>query len=100
MIPKEVLQDYIIDQETDLKALLTLLLNQVMQLDAQQQSGAEPYQRKTGRKAHQNGYKKRGLKTRGGEITLDKPQLGEVSFQTKAFDRYSRVEKARIHVIA
>jgi len=69
----EVLQDYIIDQETGLKALITIFLNQVMQLEALQQSGAESYQRKIGRKAHRNGYKKRGLKTRVGEIILDKP---------------------------
>jgi putative transposase len=83
MIPTELLQDYLIDQETGLKELLTWFLNQVMQLEALQQAGAEPYQRIDGRKAHRNGYKKRSLKTRVGEITLDKPQLRELSFETR-----------------
>jgi len=100
MIPTELLQDYLIDQETGLKELLTWFLNLVMQLEALQQTGAAPYQRIDGRKAHRNGYKKRSLKTRVGEITLDKPQLRETSFETKVFDRYSRIEKALINAVA
>jgi len=100
MIPTELLQDYLIDQETGLKELLTWFLNRVMQLEALQQTGAAPYQRIDGRKAHRNGYKKRSLKTRVGEITLDKPQLRETSFETKVFDRYSRIEKALINAVA
>jgi putative transposase len=100
MVPTGLLQDYLIDQETGLKELLTWFLNQVMLLEALQQTGAEPYQRIDGRKAHRNGYKKRSLKTRVGEITLDKPQLRESSFETKIFDKYSRVEKALINAIA
>jgi putative transposase len=71
-----------------------------MQLEALQQAGAEPYQRIDGRKAHRNGYKKRSLKTRAGEITLDKPQLRESSFETRVFDKYSRIEKALINAVA
>ena len=100
MIPTELLQDYLIDQETGLKELLTWFLNLVMRLEALQQTGAAPYQRIDGRKAHRNGYKKRSLKTRVGEITLDKPQLRETSFETKVFDRYSRIEKALINAVA
>jgi hypothetical protein len=36
------------------------------------------------------------LKTRVGELTLKKPQFLEMPFQTKIFDRYSRVEKALV----
>ena len=100
MVPTELLQDYLIDQGTGLKELFTWFLNLVMQLEALQQTGAEPYQRIDGRKAHRNGYKKRSLKTRVGEITLDKPQLRETSFETKVFERYSRIEKALINAIA
>jgi putative transposase len=100
MVPVDVLRDYLVDQETGLKELLTWFLNQVMLLEALHQTGAEPYQRSDGRKAHRNGYKKRNLKTRVGEITLDKPQLRESSFETKVFDKYSRAEKALINAIA
>jgi putative transposase len=43
MIPIPLLEDYLVDQEEGLKQLLTWFLNLVMQLEAMQQSGAEPY---------------------------------------------------------
>ena len=99
MIPIEFLEDYLIDQEDGLKKLLTWFLNLVMQLEAMDQVDAEPYQRVDSRKAHRNGYKERSLKTRVGELKLKKPQFREISFETKVFDRYSRVEKALINAV-
>jgi putative transposase len=100
MIPNEFLEDYLIDQEDGLKKLLTWFLNLVMQLEAMEQINAEPYERVESRKAHRNGYKERSLKTRVGELRLKKPQFREISFETKVFDRYSRVEKALVNAIA
>ena len=99
MIPIEFLEDYLIDQEDGLKKLLTWFLNLVMQLEAMEQIDAEPYQRVDSRKAHRNGYKERSLKTRVGGLKLKKPQFREISFETKVFDRYSRVEKALINAV-
>ncbi len=99
MIPIEFLEDYLIDQEDGLKKLLTWFLNLVMQLEAIQQADAEPYERIESRKAHRNGYKERSLKTRVGELQLRKPQFREIPFETKIFDKYSRVEKALINAI-
>ena len=99
MMPIQLLEDYLIDQEDGLEQLLTWFLNLVMQLEAMQKSGAEPYQRTGSRRAHRNGYKKRSLKTRVGELTLRKPQFREYPFKTKVFDRYSRVEKALINAV-
>jgi transposase-like protein len=99
MIPIEFLEDYLIDQEDGLKKLLTWFLNLVMQLEAMEQIDAEPYQRVDSRRAHRNGYKERSLKTRVGELKLKKPQFREMSFETKVFDRYSRVEKALINAV-
>jgi len=70
-----------------------------MQLEAMQQVGAEPYERSESRKAQRNGYKERSLKTRAGELRLKKPQFREIAFETKVFDRYSRVEKALINAV-
>jgi len=70
MIPKDLLKDYLIDQEDGLKNLLTWFLNLVMQFEAMEQIDAEPYQRVDSRKAHRNGYKERSLKTRVGTIAL------------------------------
>ncbi len=99
MIPIEFLEDYLIDQEDGLKKLLNWFLNLVMQLEAMEQADAEPYERVESRKAHRNGYKERSLKTRVGELKLKKPQFREIPFETKVFDKYSRVEKALINAI-
>jgi transposase-like protein len=99
MIPKELLEDYFIDQEDGLKKLLTWFLNLVMQFEAMEQINAEPYERVESRKAHRNGYKERSLKTRVGDLRLKKPQFREIPFETKVFDRYSRVEKALINAV-
>jgi len=99
MIPLELIEDYLIHQDEGIKRLLTWFLNLVMQNEALEQLGAERYQRTQNRKAHRNGYKGRSLKTRVGEITLQKPQFREFSFETKVFERYSRVEKALINAI-
>lgn len=100
MIPNEFLKDYLYDQEDGLKKLLTWFLNLVMQLEAIEQIDAEPYERVESRKAHRNGYKERSLKTSVGELRLKKPQFREIPFETKVFDRYSRVEKALINAVA
>jgi putative transposase len=99
MIPLELIEDYLIHQDEGIKKLLTWFLNLVMQNEALEQLGAERYQRTQTRKAHRNGYKGRSLKTRVGEITLQKPQFREFSFETKVFERYSRVEKALVNAI-
>jgi putative transposase len=99
MIPISLLEDYLIDQEEGLKKLLTWFLDLVMQLEAVQQAEAEPYERVKSRKAHRNGYKERSLKTRVGELRLRKPQFREISFETKVFDRFSRVEKALVNAV-
>ena len=99
MIPLELIEDSLIHQDEGIKRLLTWFLNLVMQNEALEQLGAERYQRTQNRKAHRNGYKGRSLKTRVGEITLQKPQFREFSFETKVFERYSRVEKALINAI-
>jgi putative transposase len=62
MIPRDLIEDYLVDQEEGLKGLLTWFLNLVMQLEAMEQIEAEPYERADSRKAHRNGYKDRSLK--------------------------------------
>jgi len=96
----DLLEDYLIDQDDGLKKLLTWFYNLVMQLEAIQQCGAEPYERSEGRTAQRNGHKKRSLKTRVGELVLEKPQFRDRSFKSCIFDNYSRVELALTNAIA
>jgi len=96
----ELLEDYLIDQDDGLKKLMTWFFNLVMQMEAIQQSGAEPYERNDTRTAQRNGYKDRSLKTRFGELILKKPQFRDRSFKSCVFDKYSRVELALTNAIA
>jgi len=96
----ELLEDYLIDQDDGLKKLLTWFFNLVMQLEAIEQSGAEPYERNEARTTQRNGYKERSLKTRVGELILKKPQFRDRSFKSCVFDKYSRVELALTNAIA
>ena len=91
---KEVVLNYLTDNEEAIKYLITWFLNEVMQEEAEQQAGAGRYHRTSSWKTYRNGHRKRTLKTRHGEITLNKPQLRDVPFQTQVFERYSRTEKA------
>jgi putative transposase len=92
--------NYLVDPNGGLKQVIIEFLNAVMQYEAYLQSGALPYERGPQRKAHRNGTRPRTLKTRVGEITLDKPQFREFPFETKVFERYSRVEQALLMTIA
>ena len=54
-----------------MRKVITHFLNNVMQEEAAQQIGAEHYERTDKRNAYRNGFKKRNLITRCGEITLN-----------------------------
>ncbi len=95
----DLLEDYFVDSEDAVRTLITWFLNQVMEYEALQQSGAEKYERNDSRRAQRNGYRKRSLATRHGTLELLKPQLREVPFQTQVFERYSRTEKALANAI-
>lgn len=92
--------NYLVDPNSGLKQVMTDFLNAVMLFEAYLQSGALPYERTHQRKAHRNGTRPRTLKTRIGEITLDKPQFREFPFESSVFERYCRVEQALLMTIA
>jgi putative transposase len=64
-----------------------------------QQAGIPRYARSSSRRAHRNGYRAHSLKTGFGELSLQKPQLREIPFETNVFKRYSRTEKALVNAI-
>jgi len=95
----DLVEKYFDDQDSGLKALLTFFLNLVMEHEAEQQVGAARYQRSPDRKGYRNGTKPRTLKTRVGEIILSKPDFRDITFETKIFEKYSRVERSVINAI-
>jgi putative transposase len=90
----DLISDYLNDSNGSLKQLITWFLNEVMEQEALEQSGAIKYERTASRKTQRNGYRERSLTTRHGELELLKPQLRDFPFKTKVFESYSRTEKA------
>jgi len=96
---RDIVLNYLTDNEKGMQQLITWFLNDVMNEEVAQQAGVPRYARSSTRRAHRNGYRPRSLKTRFGELNLLKPQLREIPFETKVFDRYSRTEKALVNAI-
>ena len=96
---RDIVLNYLTDNEKGMQQLVTWFLNDVMNEEVAQQAGVPRYARSSTRRAHRNGYRSRTLKTRYGELHLQKPQLRESPFKTKVFERYSRTEKALVNAI-
>ena len=96
---RDIVLNYLTDNEEGMQQLITWFLNDVMNEEVAQQAGVPRYARSSSRRAHRNGNRTRSLKTRYGELSLLKPQLREIPFETKVFDRYSRTEKALVNAI-
>lgn len=95
----DLVRDYLIDQDETIKKLITLFLNLVMEIELEQQTGVSRYERSKNRIAHRNGKRRRTLKTKHGNIELEKPEIRGKPFHTVIFDRYSRVERSLINAI-
>ena len=96
---KEIISSFLKDSKDGKKRLVEWFLNSVMEEEARIQVSSLPYERTEERKGHRNGSRTRKLKTVDGALELNKPQIREFPFETKVFDRYSRVEKALDSVI-
>jgi len=83
-----------------MRKLLTWFINFVMEQEALHQANAQRYERIDSRKASRNGYKPRTLQTKYGKLELSKPQFREFPFETKVFEKYSRVETAILNAVA
>jgi len=96
---RDIVLNYLTDNEEGMQQLIKWFLNDVMNEEVAQQAGVPRYARSSSRRAHRNGNRTRSLKTRYGELSLLKPQLREIPFETKVFDRYFRTEKALVNAI-
>jgi len=98
-VVKEIISIFLKDSKEGKKQLIEWFLNDVMEEEARVQLSSMPYERTEERKGHRNGTRTRKLKTVDGALELKKPQIREFPFETKVFERYSRVEKALDSVI-
>ncbi len=95
----DIVLNYLTDNEKGMQQLIAWFLNDVMNEEVAQQAGVPRHARSSSRRAHRNGYRSRSLKTRFGDISLQKLQLREIPFETNVFERYSRTEKALVNAI-
>ncbi len=61
------------------------VLNQVLDAQANEQGGAQRYERSEDQVAYRNGYRPRQLYMRIGPITLRVPQMRDGQFSTEIF---------------
>jgi Transposase and inactivated derivatives len=97
-ISKYVLK-YLSRDEEAMRSLMAMFLNKVMQAEADQQAGCQPYERSPDRLDYRNGYKLRQLTTRFGKVVLQKPQLRNSEFETVVIGKYGRVEKSLVNAV-
>ena len=81
MQPIEPVINYLVDPNSVLKQVITEFLNAVMLLRRICRAVRIPVSAAL-EKAHRNGTRSRTLKTRVGELTLDKPQFRECPFES------------------
>lgn len=78
-----------------------LLFNHAMKAERSEVLEAAPYERTASRKGYANGFKKKTLQTRLGELKVDVPQVrGEVDFYPSALERGLRTERALTMAVA
>ena len=102
--PSVALKEYLIniglDQDVDyLRESVQLLTQMVIELEAEEQIGADKHKRTPKRNNHRNGYRKRSWETRVGEIELRIPKLRKGSFFPSLLDPRRRTEKALLAVV-
>lgn len=83
-------------KEEAFAALVSSMLNQVLNAQASEQVGAQPYERSDERRAYRNGYREREMHTRVGTLQLLVPRLRNGEFSTELFQRYQRSEQALV----
>jgi len=87
-------------EENRLRGVVEKMVQASLEAELERYLGAKPYQRTRTRRGHRNGYKRRRLRTRVGELELKLPQSRDGGFQTQLFGRYQRHEAALMTTIA
>jgi putative transposase len=73
---------------------LQLVLQALIELEAAQAIGAEPYERRPERTTHRNGHRERLLSTKAGDLELRIPKLRQGSFYPSLLEPRRRIDRA------
>lgn len=97
---KELLRKYKDDTEVDaLKEGLVLLVQELMEAEVKEKTGAERYERAKSRRTYRNGYRPRRWDTRVGTVMLRIPKLRRGSYFPSLLQPRRRGEKALLSVV-
>jgi putative transposase len=78
---------------------LALVLQALIDAEATQHIGAQPYERTDTRTAYRNGSRTRLLSTKAGDVELRIPKLREGSFFPALLERRRRIDRALLAVV-
>ena len=82
-----------------LRESIQLMTQMLIELEVEEQIGAEKHERTPERSNHRNGYRQRQWETRVGEIGLQIPKLRKGSFFPSLLEPRRRTEKALLAVV-
>ena len=82
-----------------LRESIQLMTQMLIELEAEEQIGAEKHERTPERSNHRNGYRQRLWETRVGEINLQIPKLRKGSYFPSLLEPRRRTEKALLAVV-
>jgi transposase-like protein len=96
----EMLRKHELDIDSDfLQKGVQIMMQKLIELEAEQQIGAGPYERKPERVTYRNGYRRRLWETRVGEVPLRIPKLREGAYFPSLLEPRKRSEQALLAVI-
>jgi putative transposase len=98
-IGRQELMKLLLEEEDALKALMTRLLQEVLEAEMDQTLGAAKGERAGTRLGYRSGHYSRKLITRVGKLELRVPQDRQGRFSTELFERYQRSEKALVSAL-
>ncbi len=97
---RDLLRKYRDDTEVDaLKEGLVLLVQELMEAEVKEKTGAERYERTKSRRTYRNGYRPRRWDTRVGSLTLRIPKVRQGSYFPALLEPRRRTEKALLSVV-
>lgn len=97
---KRYLSNIGLDGDVDfLRESIQLMTQMLIELEAEEQIGAEKHERTPERNNHRNGYRPRSWETRVGEIDLRIPKVRKGSFFPSLLEPRRRTEKALLAVV-
>jgi putative transposase len=89
-----------VGEGTDLvRELARWALQELIELEATETIGADPWERSPGRVTHRNGHRRRVLSTKAGDLELGIPKLRKGSFFPEILEPRRRIDQALYAVV-